>query len=306
MKRSYTLRLFLLALGLFWLSLLFTIDLHNTSEDTDDIIILNYPEMDGVESIHFDHSLIKKNLSSIHSLNINYVDQPYISIELRGIGNKDAIQSLFKRDGNRLIFQPLARQPDKNALPEEGDVEPSPDDWWDIRKINLPLPIQHITAQGVDLSIEQKANNSQPQANHEAKLHLPLLDIQTTGNNSINIANIQIGTLKIHSRTDYTLCENDAAYPHGGGDITISDGSTIDHLLIESQGEKNIRLDNTTAIKSMALRTSPETGISLDRIDAYPRLKWEPLPTPARPECEAQNRPQQATSAASATAAVPQ
>ncbi len=283
MKRSYTLRLFLLALGLFWLSLLLTVGVR-TSLKTPNDVSLNYTQMDGIESIHFDKNLFGKEQYSHYSLDISYVDQPHISVEFDGIQNDAAIQSLFKRDGTRLIFQPIIRSKDKNKHHENSAVGPYHEGWWNIKQINLPLQIQKITTQGIDLDIDSsmpslKEKNDQTQTNHEnkTKIHLSRLDIEAKAD-SIDINDIHIGTLQIRNHAEYTLCEDGIAYAYDGGSITIRDQAKIDDLLIESRGGRNITLHNTASIKNMTLHTAPDIGIELDRIDAYQRMNWKPLP----------------------------
>lgn len=274
MNRKYAPRLFMVMLALFWLSLLLTVGLRPSSAYNNEIT-LSYKELNGIESVHFDNRFWNQEKSHIN-LEICYVNQPHISVEFRGIHDETVVNNLFDRDGNRLIFHPEIIQENKN--------KDSNDDfwWWNVKKINLPLHIQKITTQGIGLEIDGKSqktetDNSESQIENETHISLPQLDIDAAGD-SIDINHISIGKLKIRHHAPYTLCPDGVAYTYGGEEIKIRSSAGIEHLLIESRAGKNIALNNTAAIKNMALYTSPETGIELDRIDAYQRLNWMPVP----------------------------
>ena len=311
MKRSYTIRLFLVALGLFWLGLMLTAGLR-TSASRSDLIALDYKQLEGIESIHFDSNLMEETASSrINSLKVTYADQPHITVEFDGIEDKNVVSNLFTRDGNRLIFSPKIRQKESDAFSPNDDAMPYHTGWWDIRKIRLPLHLQHIKTRKISLDIlneqelldrQETSHDEQPQTNEVVISYLPQLDIDVEAD-SISVG-MHVGTLKIRQHADYVV------YPSGtgcslsnSGRITILSSSKIGELSIESRGGDSIRLDNTADIQKMTLRTTPDTNIELDRIDAFQRMHWTPLPALEVPKACHTPAEIPASAAASAVAA---
>ncbi len=311
MKRSYTIRLFLVALGLFWLGLMLTAGLR-TSASRSDLIALDYKQLEGIESIHFDSNLMEETASSrINSLKVTYADQPHITVEFDGIEDKNVVSNLFTRDGNRLIFSPKIRQKESDASSPNDDAMPYHTGWWDIKKIRLPLHLQHLKTRGINLEIlneqelidlHENTYNDQPQTDEIVISHLPQLDIESEVD-FIGIG-MHIGTLRIRQHADYVV------YPSGtgcslsnSGRITIFSSSKIGELSIESRGGDSIKLDNTADIQKMTLRTTPDTNIELDRIDAFQRIHWTPLPALEVPKACHTPAEMPASAAASAMAA---
>ena len=84
--------------------------------------------------------------------------------------------------------------------------------------------------------------------------------------------------------SDLCTAESEHSY-HYSDRIVVYRKAKIDSLFIESV-YGYIDLQNSAPIRSIHLKTTPETGMELDRLDIYQRMRWEPLPTPPLPACK--------------------
>ena len=292
MKRSYTLRLFLVALGLFWLSLLLITNTRTSSRYSDEIQ-LPYTQLAGIEQLELARIHADKEYSS--NIEIHYVDQPHITVEFRGISDPAIVKNLFVRNGNRLILQPeVYTKDDSAAASNPPSAAAYQDGWWRIAQINLPLQITQLRAHNIRLTIGK---------DEEAKkLTLPTLNIEAQ-NADIEFWGMDIGTLNVRNAEDDTSCTEKSSDANNSGTVTIDRSTTVGQLFIESING-HIKLANTAAIQHMRLHTTPETSIELDRIDAFQRIHWTPLPALEMPQaCHTTPAETPASAAASAVAA---
>lgn len=292
MKRSYTLRLFLVALGLFWLSLLLITNTRTSSRYSDEIQ-LPYTQLAGIEQLELARIHADKEYSS--NIEIHYVDQPHITVEFRGISDPAVVKNLFVRNGNRLILQPeVYTKDDSAAASNPPSAAAYQDGWWRIAQINLPLQITQLRAHNIRLTIGK---------DEEAKkLTLPTLNIEAQ-NADIEFWGMDIGTLNVRNAEDDTSCTEKSSDANNSGTVTIDRSTTVGQLFIESING-HIKLANTAAIQHMRLHTTPETSIELDRIDAFQRIHWTPLPALEMPQaCQTTPAETPASAAASAVAA---
>ncbi len=292
MKRSYTLRLFLVALGLFWLSLLLITNTRTSSRYSDEIQ-LPYTQLAGIEQLELARIHADKEYSS--NIEIHYVDQPHITVEFRGISDPAVVKNLFVRNGNRLILQPeVYTKDDSAAASNPPSAAAYQDGWWRIAQINLPLQITQLRAHNIRLTIGK---------DEEAKkLTLPTLNIEAQ-NADIEFWGMDIGTLNVRNAEDDTSCTEKSSDANNSGTVTIDRSTTVGQLFIESING-HIKLANTAAIQHMRLHTTPETSIELDRIDAFQRIHWTPLPALEMPQaCHTTPAETPASAAASAVAA---
>lgn len=292
MKRSYTIRLFLVALGLFWLSLLLITNTRTSSRYSDEIQ-LPYTQLAGIEQLELARIHADKEYSS--NIEIHYVDQPHITVEFRGISDPAVVKNLFVRNGNRLILQPeVYTKDDSAAASNPPSAAAYQDGWWRIAQINLPLQITQLRAHNIRLTIGK---------DEEAKkLTLPTLNIEAQ-NADIEFWGMDIGTLNVRNAEDDTSCTEKSSDANNSGTVTIDRSTTVGQLFIESING-HIKLANTAAIQHMRLHTTPETSIELDRIDAFQRIHWTPLPALEMPQaCHTTPAETPASAAASAVAA---
>ena len=292
MKRSYTLRLFLVALGLFWLSLLLITNTRTSSRYSDEIQ-LPYTQLAGIEQLELARIHADKEYSS--NIEIHYVDQPHITVEFRGISDPAVVKNLFVRNGNRLILQPeVYTKDDSAAASNPPSAAAYQDGWWRIAQINLPLQITQLRAHNIRLTIGK---------DEEAKkLTLPTLNIEAQ-NADIEFWGMDIGTLNVRNAEDDTSYTEKSSDANNSGTVTIDRSTTVGQLFIESING-HIKLANTAAIQHMRLHTTPETSIELDRIDAFQRIHWTPLPALEMPQaCHTTPAETPASAAASAVAA---
>ena len=292
MKRSYTLRLFLVALGLFWLSLLLITNTRTSSRYSDEIQ-LPYTQLAGIEQLELARIHADKEYNS--NIEIHYVDQPHITVEFRGISDPAIVKNLFVRNGNRLILQPeVYTKDDSAAASNPPSAAAYQDGWWRIAQINLPLQITQLRAHNIRLTIGK---------DEEAKkLTLPTLNIEAQ-NADIEFWGMDIGTLNVRNAEDDTSCTEKSSDANNSGTVTIDRSTTVGQLFIESING-HIKLANTAAIQHMRLHTTPETSIELDRIDAFQRIHWTPLPALEMPQaCHTTPAETPASAAASAVAA---
>ena len=115
-------------------------------------------------------------------------------------------------------------------------------------------------------------------------MELPKLHVDTE-DASIELDNIHMAVLNIRNRYIKESCTDKDNYSYRSGRIEIKKDAHVNQLFIESI-YGHIELENSAAIKTMHLKTTPETSIELDRLDIYPRMRWEPLPTPPLPACK--------------------
>ena len=292
MNHRYAPRLFLVTLALFWLSLLPTIYTRTSSRYSDEIQ-LPYTQLAGIEQLELARIHADKEYSS--NIEIHYVDQPHITVEFRGISDPAVVKNLFVRNGNRLILQPeVYTKDDSAAASNPPSAAAYQDGWWRIAQINLPLQITQLRAHNIRLTIGK---------DEEAKkLTLPTLNIEAQ-NADIEFWGMDIGTLNVRNAEDDTSCTEKSSDANNSGTVTIDRSTTVGQLFIESING-HIKLANTAAIQHMRLHTTPETSIELDRIDAFQRIHWTPLPALEMPQaCHTTPAETPASAAASAVAA---
>ena len=290
MKRSYTIRLFLVALGLFWLSLLLITNTRTSSRYSDEIQ-LPYTQLAGIEQLEFARIHADKEYNS--NIEIHYVDQPHITVEFRGISDPAIVKNLFVRNGNRLILQPEVYTKDDSAAANNPPSAAYQDGWWRIAKINLPLQITQLRAHNIRLTIGKDEEVK--------KLTLPTLNIEAQ-NADIEFWGMDIGALNVRNAEDDTRCTEKSSDANNSGTVTIDRSTTVGQLFIESING-HIKLANSAAIQHMRLHTTPETSIELDRIDAFQRMHWTPLPALEVPKACHTPAEIPASAAASAAAA---
>ena len=290
MKRSYTIRLFLVALGLFWLSLLLITNTRTSSRYSDEIQ-LPYTQLAGIEQLEFARIHADKEYNS--NIEIHYVDQPHITVEFRGISDPAIVKNLFVRNGNRLILQPEVYTKDDSAAANNPPSAAYQDGWWRIAKINLPLQITQLRAHNIRLTIGKDEEVK--------KLTLPILNIEAQ-NADIEFWGMDIGALNVRNAEDDTRCTEKSSDANNSGTVTIDRSTTVGQLFIESING-HIKLANSAAIQHMRLHTTPETSIELDRIDAFQRMHWTPLPALEVPKACHTPAEIPASAAASAAAA---
>ena len=278
MKSRYALPVFLLAVATFWLSLLLTINLRRTTESFDGIDV-PYTQVEGVDRLELVHSNENERHYS-SSMYIRYADQPHITLKIRNLQNPEtAIQQIFVREGSRLILQPkIHQQLDKEAANSQYDMD---NEKWRITEMTLPIHINRLHTRGIKLNISEKDSD---QKNEKTGLELPKLHVDTE-DASIELDNIHMAVLNIRNRYIKESCTDKDNYSYRSGRIEIKKDAHVNQLFIESI-YGHIELENSAAIKTMHLKTTPETSIELDRLDIYPRMRWEPLPTPPLPACK--------------------
>ncbi|MDO4795175.1 MAG: hypothetical protein Q4A28_04435 [Brachymonas sp.] len=290
MKSRYALPVFFLTVAIFWLSLLLSSDIRFESSASNSTSV-DYKDLEGIDSLALIHSPENERYYSAYKY-IRYADQPHITVTVNNTKNSPtAIKHIFVRQGNSLIFQPDIQQP--FAKTTNNDILDTNNDNWEIREIILPKKIIKIHSRGVELNIGSEYGNGEPIMN------LPQLQLDMD-DASIEIERIGIESLNIRSRYIKKSCTDKSNYSYRSGRIEIKKDAHVNQLFIESI-YGYIELENSAAIKTMHLRTTPETSIELDRLGIYQRMRWEPLPTPPMPECETNEAASPAASA-SATA----
>lgn len=293
MIRTYAPRLFLLALALFWLSLLLTLDIEEPrySGSTDTPLPYTYTHLEGIEELEFDREL-KNSPHYSSSFYIKYANQPYITLLAIHIDNPHrVIKDPFIRQGKRLIFRPtdhLTENKDQDAK----KANPKNPKWF-VAEIILPLHIKHLHTREINLDISSEQNTIVPSLSIDAK------------NVTVGLRNLNAFT--VHIRNSYTAesCNNIKRTHYDNEGVTkIHNSVHVKNLSLESI-YGHIELENPHTIGTLNLQTTPQTSMELEGIGIYARMKWQALPTPARPECEAPSRAAGAASGASATASAP-
>lgn len=278
MKSRYALPVFFLAVAIFWLSLLLTMNLRHSPEPYEGIE-LPYTQVEGIDSLELIHSdENERHYSS--TMFIYYAEQPHITLKIRNLKNPEAtIQQLFVRKGSRLILQPkIHQQPEKNATDNDNLLN---DTNWRITEMTLPIHINRLYTRGIELDISKKNKN---QEDEKIELNLPELHIDTE-DASIELNDIHATIVNIRNRYNKRDCEDKKTHTYSSAKIKIERKAKIDTLFIESI-YGHLDLENSAAIKNMHLKTTPETSMKLDRLDIYQRMRWEPLPTPPLPACK--------------------
>ena len=262
-----------------------------TSSRYSDEIQLPYTQLAGIEQLEFARIHADKEYNS--NIEIHYVDQPHITVEFRGISDPAIVKNLFVRNGNRLILQPEVYTKDDSAAANNPPSAAYQDGWWRIAKINLPLQITQLRAHNIRLTIGKDEEVK--------KLTLPTLNIEAQ-NADIEFWGMDIGALNVRNAEDDTRCTEKSSDANNSGTVTIDRSTTVGQLFIESING-HIKLANSAAIQHMRLHTTPETSIELDRIDAFQRMHWTPLPALEVPKACHTPAEIPASAAASAAAA---
>lgn len=273
MKSRYALPVFLLSIAIFWLSLLLTFNLRRTPESYEGFPV-SYTELEGIDSLE----LINSDENAPHyssTMYIRYADQPHITVKVRNLAKPEsAIQRIFVRKGSRLTLQADIHQAaDEKAARNNRILD---DTHWRISEIILPAQIHRLITRGIELDIASSDDR------HSMKL--PELHIDTE-DASIDLDKMRIASLSIRNRYNKPDCEDKRTHTYSSAQIKIKEKTEVDALLVESV-YGHIELKNSARIKAMRLKTTPETSIELDRLDIYPRMRWEPLPPPELPACK--------------------
>lgn len=270
MKSRYALPVFFLTVAIFWLSLLLSSDVTIVAEPYDRISV-SYKELEGIDSLELIRSQENPNYYS-PTMYIRYADQSHITVTINNIKSPEtAIKHIFIHQGNRLLLQPYIHQSLSKKTENKDYLTDSKK--WHIDEIILPKQITQLHTRSIGLNITSREISK-----------LPKLHIKTEGA-SIDIGNIKIESLSINYQYNKTSCtgENDRSYR--SGPIKMETHANVDTLFIEGI-YSHIDLNNSASIQSLHLKTTPETSVELDRLDIYPRMRWEPLPTPPLPECQ--------------------
>lgn len=281
MKSRYALPVFFLAVAIFWFSLLLTTNLRRPLElkrppELHEEIDIPYTQVEGVDSLELAHTAKNMHHHGL-SMNIRYANQPHITLKVKNVEKPEAaIKQVFVRQGRRLILQPESHHSnDENA----DDNENTGKEPWRIEEIILPLQIKHLHTNGIELDISENIANEQ---NDAINLTLPELHIESE-DTSVKLNNIHVISLNIRNRYNKKSCTAEREHSYHG--IVIYRKAKIESLFIESI-YGYIDLQNSAPIQSIHLKTTPETGMELDRLDIYQRMRWEPLPTPPLPACK--------------------
>lgn len=273
MKKRYALPVFFLTVAFFWLSLLLTIRLRASPEFHDSTPV-SYTEVQGIDSLELIHPEENEHDYS-STMYIRYADQPHITITFKNLKSPGtALQQIFVRKGSRLTLQPLI-YPKRDGNTTD-DTKTLDDTHWRITEMILPAHINRLYTRGIELDIASQDDK------HLIKM--PQLHVEAE-DASVELDVIEISTLDIRSRYNMQSCQEQQFHAYHSGRIKVEENTKIDALFIESI-YGHIELENSSAIQTMHLKTTPETSVELDRLDIYPRMRWEPLPTPPLPECQ--------------------
>lgn len=277
MKGRYAQPAFFLAVFLLWLSLLLTTHLQSpaVSPQDDEGAPVSYTELQGIDSLELHHSNEEKERYYNSHLLIRYANQPHITVKIKNLSNSESsIKRLFIRRGNFLIFQPEFHQPLNETSGNNKYIFEN--EKPRVTEIILPIHIGQLRTHGISLYISSK--------NKQNTIKIPSLHVEMK-NSKVEFNHIGIGSLSIRNQYTKENCRDKRTHTYFSGAINIEEEINIGTLFVESI-YGHIELKNSVAIQSMHLKTTPETSIMLDRMDIYPRMHWEPLPTPSLPKCK--------------------
>ena len=251
-----TLWIFLATVAVFWLALGLTSFIPRISRDDWEEKQVTMPDLAGITTIEIKSEDKQGPAVRGGEITLEFADSGDAAVaHLAGQTASVTAETLFDRKGDKLFLHVASRGIKMSHINES--------DWW-VDKVVLPRSITRIHS--ADLPVKVLAGQA-------------ALTTLTISGTSVEVNAERIDALDITSHAR-AICDEPCTQATARASSVEVTGKNIAKVTIAiAQG--SVRLNGTETVQGLHLRTTPDTAIYLDRIDAFKRMDWQAL-TPSR------------------------